>query len=630
MKKAISLLGVLLILLILAGCGSPTESNMPTHQVDNFDRNETNAPMDTPQQIQQAIYDPHELNGTWHFSGFRVRVGNFDYDFYGNNVTINLSYRTSGNGAWPTFFGEQDTWEMLHQWQEDDITLERYRITGNFTIEGEILELTLSNGAVIRNHIFQTLNTIELTPLGTGYTIGVGTMHFFRQEPVSRANDGPFEIVEFGDTTWLVLDRDAEGMLLLREHVLEDTRNFNRRGELDLGWRNSDLRTWLNRQYLNGFDPIYRDRIRQTNINNTTLFGEPIPATNHRDSPEADTTDRIFILSVEEAVLYFTTLHENALASAIDRMQSELGTVFLGQASQLLQAEASRHSSDEEGIVQSWWLRTPDLSNTSGFTSNTFRRFIVLSNSTRFVGENIGISAGAIGRTDASNNRVHVRPAMWVYHYAPDQVTPNAPEAPVQEITDTPAQDAPDQVTAETSHAPWIIAFAEILTDMSREDGEIGFLLHDIDGDGIPELLIDGWWPAYDHQAFAYTFRNGRVIPFENPDLIATFFPAAARIHLSATADNINGIIHKSFGSGSSHHAHIIIVGDRFIVNTSWHADWDTATDDDIMRYFIDERQTDHDEYIGMYSVVGYGLYMQLITPDADFVQILSMLSNNP
>jgi hypothetical protein len=228
----------------------------------------------------------------------------------------------------------------------------------------------------------------------------------FRKEPVAATYDGSFEIVEFGGTTWLVLDRDDEAMFLLREHVLEDTRRFDQRRET---WSNSDLRNWLNREYLNSFDPIYRDRIRQTNVNNTTLFCEPI-----RNNPEVDTTDRIFILSAEEAVLYFTTLDEAQLTSGIASITSMLrqNAVWTPHP-RLFLAEASRYAFDVEGVVQSWWLRTPDLRNLSGSSVNLFGRFIVLSNATRFTDF---LPAGAIGSTVVSINNVHVRPAMWVYH----------------------------------------------------------------------------------------------------------------------------------------------------------------------------------------------------------------------
>lgn len=645
-------------MLFIVACGSSAENNAETHITGNTESNTASTSQDITQEGLQVNNDLHGINGTWLFDGFRVRVGDFKYYFDQNNITITLTYRTSGSGNWPTFFGEQNTWELLYSWQEGEIELERYSITGMFTLENEIIEFVLSNGAVIQNHIFQTLNVIEITPLGTGYTVGTGTMHFFREEPAVAANNTHFEVVEFGGTTWLVLDSDQEAMLLLREHVLEDNHNFNRRGELDLGWHNSDLRRWLNGTYLNSFDPYYRDRIRQTNVNNTLLFDQHIPDTSSRATPENDTTDRVFILSVEEAVLYFTTLNEIQLNSVVDRLNSELGSVFAGQTSQLLQAESSRHAPNYEGIVQSWWLRTPDLSNVSGFSSNSFRRFIVLSNSTRFIGENIGIPAGSIGRTDVNNNRVYVRPAMWVYFEAPSQAAPDTSQEPTEQpvaatpegtahpadtTTQEPTVTAPNQETAVTAQEPWMIAYAEILREMSVlsfEYGDaIGFLLHDIDGNGIPELIIDGSGDGssmnfmFGYSTLVYTFRNGRAIPLKNPELLAIAYPAAtSRTRLVSPAVGVTGILRNDYPSGSNYHSLIVMDGYSLISIATWGSSWDT-TDMDMAETFtsqigtsfadrIEISQAEFDEFQAM---IGNGLYMQRVTYYADIVRILSM-----
>ena len=122
--------------------------------------------------------DPHGLNGMWTSSGFNFRIGDQEFDFNGRNITISLSYSPSGWGSWPTFFGEQDDWDILYEGSN----YTRYATTARYSITGDRMEIVLSGGAVILSEILLTPNTLEISPLGTGYT---GTrIVLLRQEPV--------------------------------------------------------------------------------------------------------------------------------------------------------------------------------------------------------------------------------------------------------------------------------------------------------------------------------------------------------------------------------------------------------------------------------------------------------------
>lgn len=339
------------------------------------------------------------MNGLWTVRDSDWLVDEREFEFDNKDVHISLRYRPE-DGEWPTFLGSIDSWKVI----DADGERTRLGISGKFSITDRQMEIELSNGAVIVTVIDQTPNTIDIKILD----IGSWGSHFVlrRDDPVDTT-DYPwphrsrFEIVEFGDTTWLVLDSDDEGKLLLREFVLEEPRDFNERGELDLGWHNSELRSWLNKEYLDSFDPIDRDRIRETYVNNTYVFGTAIPGLDEdRVSPEIDTSDRIFVLSAEEAVVYFTSLKEVQLDSIINhQLEMELG----GQGQLLFAREDTRVARDNGELARDWWLRTPDMFDVSGFTSSSFRRFVVRPR-------------GFVDRAGVSAYELYVRPAMWVYN----------------------------------------------------------------------------------------------------------------------------------------------------------------------------------------------------------------------
>ena len=192
------------------------------------------------------------------------------------------------------------------------------------------------------------------------------------------------------------------------------------------------------------------------------------------------------------------------------------------------------------------------------------------------------------------------------------------------------------QATAQTPQQPWIIAYAEILRDVSRIDNVIGFLLHDIDGDGIPELIIDGSGDGYTTRV--YTFRDGRAIALENSDLVAVFYPAGtSRTRLVSSANGIDGIFRNDYPSGRNYHSHIVIEGYSLFSIFTWGASWDTA-DMDVMETFTsqigtsleDRTEISRTEFNEFQAMLGNELSMQRVMFGANFVQILSALNNTP
>ncbi len=107
-----------------------------------------------------------------------------------------------------------------------------------------------------------------------------------------------------GDTPepieWLVLKNDKKTALLLSRHGL-DCKQFHHDDREDESWRNSDLRKWLNGDFLNmAFNSDEQERI---------VFGPVFTADNDKCWTEGcgRTYDKVFCLSIAQATKLFAT-----------------------------------------------------------------------------------------------------------------------------------------------------------------------------------------------------------------------------------------------------------------------------------------------------------------------------------
>jgi|GEM_PF-2387566 len=162
--------------------------------------------------------------------------------------------------------------------------------------------------------------------------------------------------MEFAGAQWLVLEQRDGLALLLREEVLPQ-RDFHG-AFVEITWENSNMRTYLNGQWLNRLPQRDRDRIVQTQVvNRDSRFGM---------YGGEDTLDYVFLLSLAEARLYF----------ADD------------------QARIARSGN----VNVFWWLRSPGMQ--ADFAA------VVRAN-----GE-LGITGSPVHGSMAANR--YVRPAVWV------------------------------------------------------------------------------------------------------------------------------------------------------------------------------------------------------------------------
>jgi len=102
-------------------------------------------------------------------------------------------------------------------------------------------------------------------------------------------------VIQFGGYDWLVLDEHNGKVLIISEKVLED-RAYNTYTAVT--WEHSDIRAYLNGEFLNSFNKEDRARIIQTEVINNNHSNGTLGGSN--------TTDYIFLLSVDEAESLFS------------------------------------------------------------------------------------------------------------------------------------------------------------------------------------------------------------------------------------------------------------------------------------------------------------------------------------
>jgi len=164
------------------------------------------------------------------------------------------------------------------------------------------------------------------------------------------------DLLDLGGMSWLVLDVHDGKALLIGEYVLDQQAYHPVRD--DITWEESRIRQYLNEEFYNStFTETEKARIIETrNPNNDN--------TDYGTSGGNETSDLVFLLSTEEAQLYFT--------------DSE-----------------SRIGYTPDGVPKWWWLRTPGMYSVSASCVFGDGNILHLGN---FVSYSLGI-----------------RPALWIY-----------------------------------------------------------------------------------------------------------------------------------------------------------------------------------------------------------------------
>ena len=166
---------------------------------------------------------------------------------------------------------------------------------------------------------------------------------------------------------WEILDVQAGKMLVISKYALDFRQyNINNTG---VTWKTCTLRTWLNGTFLNS---AFSEK-EQAAIAQTTVTADKNPE--YDTYPGSATTDKVFLLSIDEANKYF---------SSDSARQCEL-TAY---------AAAKVAYKSDSGFCW-WWLRSPGLDQLGA-------AYVFLDG-----------SVGCCG-SDVDNGRGAVRPALWI------------------------------------------------------------------------------------------------------------------------------------------------------------------------------------------------------------------------
>lgn len=171
----------------------------------------------------------------------------------------------------------------------------------------------------------------------------------------------------------LFLQKKEDSCLVVSKYAL-DCKPYNETNK-SVTWRTSSLRSWLNNDFLN--KAFTEEEINQ--IPTVQVAADENPS---YTNPGVATSDKIFLLSIEEAKQFFTTDNARRCASTAFAKAQGAYTSFDYQTSS--GKSACR-----------WWLRSP------GFSQDTAAS----------VGSGGGVRNGGDG-VDYANGSV--RPALWI------------------------------------------------------------------------------------------------------------------------------------------------------------------------------------------------------------------------
>ncbi|MBR5047406.1 MAG: hypothetical protein IKX76_04145 [Eubacterium sp.] len=158
------------------------------------------------------------------------------------------------------------------------------------------------------------------------------------------------EVVHYARMDWRLLDVQDDKVLLGKDHALS-TIPFNTTADENITWENSYAREWLNTTFLT--ENFFEEEIAR--IPDTTVKTAPNPEYPGVD-PGKDTTDRVFLMSIDEVKKYYLQLHPTETC---------------------------------------WWLRTPGAAK----------------GSMAFVYRNKEVMAYGY---DVTNSDITIKPALWV------------------------------------------------------------------------------------------------------------------------------------------------------------------------------------------------------------------------
>jgi hypothetical protein len=199
------------------------------------------------------------------------------------------------------------------------------------------IEITQYTGTSIRVRIPQAIEGQPVKIIGDKAFFGSGIMEVYVLDSVVKIGNGAFSnctgltnlvyggeiragiLFQMDGYLWRVLEvRDGKALIISEDIVGRKAYNTEL---MDITWADCSLRAYLNNDFYNTLSTDTQARIAETQVTNND---NP----NHGTPGGANTTDKIFLLSIDEARTYFND-------------------------------NAARIAYDSSGSASWWWLRSP-------------------------------------------------------------------------------------------------------------------------------------------------------------------------------------------------------------------------------------------------------------------------------
>lgn len=197
------------------------------------------------------------------------------------------------------------------------------------------------------------------------------------------------ETVRFGAYDWRVLEVKENAALIITEQIVGQSPYHNKKE--NVYWSNSSIRSYLNSEFYSTFSEAEQKKIIEChNVNKANPW--------YGSDGGEDTYDKIFLLSLEEAVLKYFGNSRQCLENRSPKQRYWF---------QKKDINNPLRRSSYDGYIWWWWLRTPGRDN---------RRAIYIHGD-----GNIGIQGN--GTYKYSSNTIHprtmdnsggIRPVLWL------------------------------------------------------------------------------------------------------------------------------------------------------------------------------------------------------------------------
>ena len=261
------------------------------------------------------------------------------------------------------------------------------------------------------------------------------------------------DIIPFGGYDWLVLDVQGDRALIITEDIIAlrqyhafDEINWDtfwtNPFELSITWAESDIRQYLNDEFFNRFSAADMAQIMETTVvnNDNPWFGT---------AGGEDTTDRIFLLSLEEVLQYFGDsgqIQHGPTESPLPPYAPDGAIAWEpGISDEYNEARIARIGAEADltdsswlntGDAILWWLRSPGHRTDTAVSVSRDGDLLV-----------VGVDVKVEG-SDWSPANHGVRPALWLNLIE----TPSVEAPQIEMPTTQPAPEAPGISSQQPNH----------------------------------------------------------------------------------------------------------------------------------------------------------------------------------